>query len=446
MRPFQNRLRPGLLLLASSFLWSCGSSTEVEDKDDKTVARGPEWAESSHSKVPPDTAAAFPASRRILTISVTDATWNSMIASLAEACGGSGPSATCTGSSLDDHDSVSAWRVADLLADGKKWASIGIKLPSNGEVADAWKAGGNRFPFRITMDKWEKEIPAIDNQRFYGFQKLSLENLENDSTGLRHQVAGAIYRAQGVPALRSALVTLKLTHGSTTLDLGLYSLREMIDGPFLSRWFSDNDGNLYEPASTLSSFAPGDFDEGDHDGTFTDASAFVGALNASNRTTAPDAWRDALGRTFDLDGFVNWLAVSTALGDRGSYGEEPDNFALYANGGKLHWMALHLDEAIKGSTRGIWHPGASATWPLIANILRDSVLCESYRAKVAKLVGPAGPLDPTTLAATVDAVARTALSGLSDADLRPTKLLNFAATRKGVVDTSLANHTCPTGN
>ncbi len=443
MRPFQNRLRTGTFLLASCLLWSCGSSTEAEDKDDDTAPRGPEWSESSHGKVPPDTTAAFPAARRILTISMSDAAWTSMVESLEKACGGSGPSATCTGSSLDDHDSVSAWRVADLLADGKKWASIGIKLPSNGEVADAWKAGGNRFPFRITMDKWEKEIPAIDNQRFYGFQKLSLENLENDSTGLRHQVAGAIYRAQGVPALRSALVTLKLTHGSTTLDLGLYSLREMIDGPFLSRWFSDNDGNLYEPASTLSSFAPGDFDEGDHDGSFADASAFVGALNASNRTTAPDAWRNALGQTFDLDGFVDWLAVSTALGDRGSYGEEPDNFALYANGGKLHWMALHLDEAIKGSTRGIWHPGASATWPLIANVLRDSVLCESYKSKVGALVATSGPLSPTNLAARINAVAGPSLSGLDDAATRPAKLLAFASSRKAVVDSSLANHTCP---
>lgn len=443
MRPFQTRLLTGTFLLASCLLWSCGSSTEVEDKDDKGVVRGPEWSESSHGKVAPDTAAAFPAARRILTISMSDATWNSMVASLAEACGGGGSSSTCTGSSLDDYDSVSAWRVADLLADGRKWASVGIKLPSNGEVADAWKAGRNRFPFRITMDKWEKEIPAIDNQRFYGFQKLSLENLEDDSTGLRHQVAGALYRAQGVPALRSTLVALKLTHGSTTLDLGLYSLREMVDGPFLSRWFPDNDGNLYEPASTLAAFNRSDFEEGSHDGTFTDAIAFVGALNASNRTTAPDAWRNALGQTFDTDGFLSWLAVSTALGDGGSYGDDAENFALYANGGKLHWMALALDKTFKGSTRGIWHTGASTTWPLIANVLGDSVLCESYKSKVGALVRTDGPLDPARLEATIRSVAGTSLSGLDDAATRPAKLLAFASVRKSVVDTSLANHTCP---
>lgn len=442
MRPFQNRLRTGSFLLVASLFWSCGASTEVENEDD-AVARGPEWSEPSHGKVEPDTTAAFPASRRILTISVSDATWNAMIASLAEACGGSGAAATCTGSSLDDYDSVSAWRVADLLADGKKWTSVGIRLPSNGEVADAWKAGGNRFPFRITMDKWEKEVPAIDNQRFYGFQKLSLENLDGDSSGLRHQIAGALYRAQGVPAQRSALVTLKLVHGTSTLDLGLYSLREMIDGPMLSRWFSDNDGNLYEPASTLSSFVAGDFDEGDHDGTFSDAIAFVSALNASNRTSSPDTWRNTLKQTFDVDGFVSWLAVSTVLGDGGSYGAEAENYALYANGGKLRWMALALDETFKGSTHGIWHPGASATWPLIANVLGDSVLCESYKSKVGALVSSTGPLDPTNLESTIRSIAGTSLSGLDDASTRPSKLLTFASVRKGVVDTSLANHTCP---
>lgn len=434
------------LLLAAGLLCCCGSSTEAEEKGPTTVARGSEWVESSHGKVAPDTASAFPASRRTLTISVSDATWNSMVASLAEACGGSGASSTCTGSSLDDFDSVSAWRTADLLADGQKWSSVGIKLPSNGDLADAWKADSRRFPFRITMDKWEKEIPSIDNQRFYGFQKLSLENLEGDSTGLRHQVAGSMYRAQGVPALRSTLVSLKLTHGSTTIDLGLYFLREMIDGPMLSRWFSGNDGNLYEPASTLASFAKTDFDEGGNDGTFADAIAFVGALNASNRTTAPDAWRTALGQTFDVDGFVSWLAVSTVLGDEGSYGKDAENYALYADGGKLRWMALAADKTFKGTSRGVWHVGASPTWPLIANVLADSVLCESYKAKVGALVASTGPMSPANLAAVINSAASPSLSGLGDAASRPAKLLAFASARKGVVDTSLANHACPSRN
>jgi len=418
----------------------------MDEDETSTVVRGPEWVESSHAKLPPDTARAFPAARRDLLLSIDDATWNSMLASLAQACG---PSATsnCTGSSLDKYDSVSAWRVADLRADGQKWATVGVRMVSNGDLADAWKAGNHRFPLRITMDKWEKEFPTIDNQRFYGFQKLSLSNLSGDSTGLRHQVASIAYRSQGVPAYRSSLVSLRLAHGADTLDLGLYSLREAIDGPMLSRWFSTDSGNLYEPSSSLAAFNQTEFVEGDNDGSFSDVRGFVQALNASNRTTAPAEWRTTLAATFDVDGFLDWLAVSTILGDHGSYGSDTGNYALYADGGKLHWMALALDQTLptgSGLTRGIWHTGS--TWPLIADLLADPVLCESYKTKVRAMTTGTGALTSTKIAELFATTAAASLSGLSDATARREKLLLFANGRQGVVDTSLANHTCPTGN
>lgn len=442
MGPLAFLLRPAILV-ASLMVWGCGSSTEVSE-DEST--RGPEWIESSHGKVDPDTAKAFPAARRTLTIALPETTWNAIKVHLDDACAGA---TGCTGSSLDAFPKISAWHMADLHIDGQKWASIGLRLPSNGDVADAWKAGKNRFPFRITMDKWEKEVPSIDNQRFYGFQKLSLHNLENDSSGLKHQVAGAVYRSQGVPAYRSTLVSLNLAKGKDTLKLGLYSLREMLDGPMLKRWFASNDGNLYEPASTLAAFVPAEFAEGENDGSFADVKAFLAALNATTRTTDRAFWRSTLAANFDVDRFLSWLAVSTTLGAKGSYGDEAENYALYADGTKLRWLALDVDDAFPtgaGLTRGIWHAGAAGTWPLIANVLADSVYCESYKAKVRALVAATGPLSPANLKSAIDAVAATSLSGLDKAAERPAKLLIFAEQRAAVVDTSVSNHACAHGN
>lgn len=433
-----------ILLWGAALLAGCGSSTEVSGDDAKN-ARGSEWVESSHGKVDPDTSKAFPASRRNLTIALPDSAWTAIVDHLKQACGAT---TGCSGSILDGFPDVSAWHAADLYADGQKWASVGLRLPSNGEVADAWDAGGYRFPFRITTDKWEKEVPSIKNQRFYGFQKLSLNNLAGDSSGVKHQIAGALYRSRGVPAYRSSLVSLKLAHGRDTLDLGLYSLREMIDGPMLKRWFTGNDGNLYEPNSTLSSFLPADFSDGDNDGTYTDAKLFVLALNAANRTTDRKTWRDNLAASFDVDGFLSWLAVSTAVGDKGSYGSEADNYALYADAGKLHWMALDIDDAFpsgNGLSKGVWHTGAAGTWPLIADLLADSAYCEAYKAKLAPLVAASGPLAAANLTATIDAVAAGSLAGL-DPTARTAKLLTFAEQRAGVVDTSLSHHACTNGN
>lgn len=444
-------LLPALLaFLAAGAFSGCGSSTESDPDDEPKVVRGPEWRESTHGKLDvPDTAGAFPLSaRRSLLISFQDKTWDTILAAMTNACGPNGTSASCTGSGLDLFESVSAWHEADLLADGVKWASVGIRLRSNSELANAWKAKTNRFPLRITTDKWEKEHPSIDNQRFYGFQKLSLNSLADDSTMLRHQVSSAVYRSHGVPAFRSTLVNLRVAHGpgiADTLDLGIYSLREQIDGPMLSRWFSGNDGNLYEPNSMLASADATNaaaFVGDDNDKTYADVFAFMGALHASDRTTAPASWRARLQGTFDATGFVNWLAISTVLGDRGSYGNENDNYALYADGGTLRWMALDLDKTlptgVNGPLRSIWHQDeVAAGASLITHVLADSVLCEQYRSKVATYATT--ELADGRLAARVSALATQLLPGSTAA----VKLEAYATVRKAAIDTSLSNNACP---
>jgi len=446
-------VRAGALLLAGGIVWGCGSSTQSDDvADDTTISRGSEWVESSHGKLDvPDTTGAFPiGSRRSMVISFSKETWDTILANMTTACGATGASATCTGSGLDAFDAVSAWHTADILTDGQKWATVGIKLRSNSELANAWKASQSspRFPFRITMDKWEDEQPTIKNQRFYGFQKLSLTNLAGDSSSLRHQVASLVYRSKGVPAYRSTLVSLRIAHGTginDTIDGGVYSLREMLDGPMLKRWFSGSNGNLYEPASFLTAaYTTSEFAGDGNDKTYTDVIAFMGALHAVNRTTDRAAWRTTLQNTFDVGGFINWLAISTVLGDKGGYGFEDGNYALYADQGKLHWMALDLDEALptgNGVYRGAWHlDEITAGASLVKNVLADSVLCETYKTQLAAYA--TSELSSGSLTARVTALASQLLPGSTAAD----KLKAFAEVRKTTIDSSLSNHACIWGN
>lgn len=440
-------IRCGALLAAATLLWGCGSSTEVEKEEEPGIVRGPEWVESTHGNVPADTLAAFPqASRRTLVLSMPDTLWAGMLETMHRVCGsGTSISVNCTGSGLDAFPEVSAWHEGDLLADGQKWASVGFRLRSNGELADAWKAGTRRFPFRITMDKWEDVRPTIKNQRFHGFQKLSLLSLADDSTLLRHHAASALYRAAGVPVLRGTLVDFRLAHGSDTLDMGVYALREAVDEPFLGRWFSAKDGNWYEPSSILAAYVPAEFAEGDNDGTRTDVQAFLGALNDPRRTTDPATWRAGLRTAFDVTGFLKWLAVSTVLVDRGSYGYKAENYGLYADQGRLNWAALDADGTFptgNGINRTVWHPESAANWPLIGKVLADSAFCAEYVANARGLVAPAGPLSPANLEASLRASGRI-LSGVPDADARIQRLVGFAQARAAVVDTSLSAHPCP---
>lgn len=445
-------VRAGAMLLAASSFWGCGSSTESEDatKED-VIVRGPEWNETSHGKLAvPDTAGAFPtSSRRTMILSFSDTAWKNIVNSVKLACGEDGSSASCTGSGLDAYDAVSDWHEASIVTDGKVWAHVGIRLRSNSELANAWKDKTRyRFPFRITMDKWEDKYVSIDNQRFYGFQKLSLANLAEDSTQLRHQVASYVYRANGIPAFRSTLVKLRVAYGAganDTLELGVYSLREMLDGPMLSRWFSGNDGNLYEPTSWLAAADVNNtqaFASGDNDKTYADVLGFMKALHASNRTTDRGAWRTGLESVFDVNGFINWLALSTVLGDRGSYGYSNENYALYADQGKLRWMALDADETLPTGNalyRGPWHQkeidenGAS----LIDFMLSDPVYCESYKTKLGGYV--ASVLESGALTARVGALSSQLLPGSTIAD----KLKAYADIRKTAIGKdSIDAHSC----
>ncbi len=440
-------IRYTALLAAASLFWSCGSSTDVEKEEEPGIVRGPEWVESTHGNVPADTLAAFPqARRRTLVLSMPDTAWTGMLESMHQACGsGTAISVNCTGAGLDAFPDVSAWHEGDLLADGQRWASIGFRLRSNGELADAWKAGTRRFPFRITMDKWEDLRPTIKNQRFHGFQKLSLLSLADDSTLLRHHAASTLYRAAGVPVLRGTLVDFRLAHGSDTIDMGVYALREAVDEPFLGRWFSAKTGNWYEPSSILSSYVAAEFTEGDNDGTRTDVQVFFGALNDSRRTTDPAAWRASMRSAFNVAGFLKWLAVSTAMVDRGSYGYKAENYGLYADQGKLHWVALNADETFptgNGIYRDVWHTDAATSWPLINKVLADSAFCAEYVANTRSLVASTGPLAPSNLEASLR-VSGQILTGLPDAEARIQRLLGFVQARAGVVDSSLSAHPCP---
>ncbi|MCB9496836.1 MAG: CotH kinase family protein [Fibrobacteria bacterium] len=438
-----------LVAMASSlaFLVGCGSSTNVEDPPPQGIERGGEWEESSHGNVDPDTLHAFPsAARRRMVLSMPDSTWMHMEQALTEACGtGAAILPTCTGSGLDGFPDVSEWHQATLLADGREWKHVGFRMRSNSDLADAWKKGNRRYPFRITMDKWEGEFPTIDNQRFYGFKKLRLESVEGDTTLLRHQLAGAILRERGVAVLAGTLVDLRIARGADTLDLGVYTLREEPGSPLLDRHFGSSSGNWYEPSSILGDYVRDEFKAGDNDGTHTDVLQFLAALNSSSRTTDPASWRSGLRATFDLDGFLEWLSVTSVLGEHGSYGDDAENWGLYAKGGPLHWVALDMDKTFPlsgGLYKSVWHPGATTDWPLIGKVLADSVLCRDFTARSAALVAPGGPLSTAVLSARI-AQQGHLLDGLAAAETSKALLLAFAKSRPAIVDSSLAAHACP---
>jgi hypothetical protein len=93
-----------------------------------------------------------------------------------------------------------------------------------------------KAPFKLKFDEFVK------NLAFRGLKRLTLNNMVEDPTFLAERMAYHAFRAAKLPAPRcnSALVYV---NGAF---YGVYANVEAEDKPFLRRWFTSDEGNLYE--------------------------------------------------------------------------------------------------------------------------------------------------------------------------------------------------------
>ena len=144
-----------------------------------------------------------------------------------------------------------------------------------------------------------------------------------DPTYVAEHLAYRIFREGGIPAPRVGYARLHI-NGE---DWGLYALIETVDDVFLSRWYADNSGVLYEGAygTDLTASALGDFevDEGDA-GERADLAAVAAVLTGD----ADDDGIAALDELVMLDSFLLNMAIEAAILHWDGY-TTANNYRLY---------------------------------------------------------------------------------------------------------------------
>ena len=254
--------------------------------------------------------------------------------------------------------------------DGRTWTEVGMRYKGNSSLMASRTGANGKVPFRLDLDRYEDEQPAIRNQRFYGFQKLTFSSNFADDSQLREALAGEVLRDRGVPAARAAFYRIFVDTGSGAEYWGLYTLLEdPADGAMLDAQLGSSNGNLYKPegpgANWSAPFSREGFDKKTNASAadFSDIEAAVNALHAPR--TDPRAWRAALEARFDVDSFLRWLAVNTVLDNWDAYGALAHNYYLYADPrrqGRLRWIPWDHNEAFGGrgigGGRGFGPPGA----------------------------------------------------------------------------------------
>ena len=78
--------------------------------------------------------------------------------------------------------------------------------------------------------------------RFHGMKKIHLNNCAQDGTYLNELITGAMARAAGVPASRCSHAFVEFNGR----DLGLFVVKEAFTDDFLSAFYKNTDGDLYD--------------------------------------------------------------------------------------------------------------------------------------------------------------------------------------------------------
>ena len=167
-----------------------------------------------------------------------------------------------------------------VTIDGEKVTNVGIRAKGNTSLSSVASMGSEKYSFKIEFDQYVK------GKTYHGLDKLSLNNLIYDATGMKDYLAYTLMNRAGVPAPLCSYVQITV-NGE---PWGLYLAVEGVEDAFMER-NNMTTGELYKPDSM--SFGGGrgngrDFDfenfrvkDEDEDGESSDASESPASAESS---------------------------------------------------------------------------------------------------------------------------------------------------------------------
>ncbi|MFT5914607.1 MAG: spore coat protein H [Bacteroidia bacterium] len=324
---------------------------------------------------------------------------------------------------------------AEVFYEGKEWYRVGVRFKGNSSLQNTWQNGNLKLSFKLDFDEFEDEYPQIDNQRFYGFKKLSLKNNFDDKSMMREKVAADVFREAGLASSHTAFYTVYVDNGDGPIYFGVYTLVEEVDDTVIETQFSDDDGNLYKPDGDGASFVSGTFSESvfekkanEDDEDWSDIESLFTTLHDAKRTTNPTEWRSDLEAILDTDAFLKYLAVNTVIQNWDTYGRMTHNYFLYNNPDTdlLTWILWDNNEALQtgkmgGSLALDFSNLTASEWPLIEYLYADATYKAKYDAFVKETIE--GVFDASSIQATYTSYT-TLLSPYATTELQGCTFLN----------------------
>jgi hypothetical protein len=224
---------------------------------------------------------------------------------------------------------------------GKKWP---VQLHLKGSTGS----------FRPLDDKpsFTISFPNDNTNNFHGLNKIHLNNSVEDPSFLNETLGSELFRKAGVPAVLSS-------HAVVTLNgrqLGLYIVKEGFTEAFLSRFFKDTAGNLYEPIDGHDVDKPLQRQLGKGPDDQLDRQALASAIL---ETDLDKRW-SKLQEILEIDSFIKFMAMEVMIGHRDGYCMARNNFRLYYNSstGRMYFLPHGMDQLF-GNPDLTWQPQMS---------------------------------------------------------------------------------------
>jgi spore coat protein CotH len=255
---------------------------------------------------------------------------------------GSGSSSGKTGPDPFDEAVLATY---DITMPAAEWDAMTANLQDNTwrRCTVAWQ--GETFPdvavhpagqssrqpeHRKKPSLWLSFKEFVPGREFHGYERVKLDAMADDPALLRERLAYPIYAARGVPAPRVMHCRVNVNGAY----LGLYLLEERINKEFVTKRFGKGDTNQiykwterhpdvdYSAAWPASEFAQAEPLTGG------DAPAMWGARIETapvEEAAVQDLCRRvnedpaSAGAVFDVDAFINFMAVEVATGETDGY-------------------------------------------------------------------------------------------------------------------------------
>jgi spore coat protein CotH len=207
--------------------------------------------------------------------------------------------------------------------------------------------------FNIAFDTF------VPDQTLFGLERLNLNSDVNDPATARPKLLNDLQNALGLPtsyANHAAVVVSNTTSHSVFFD-AVRNNTQPVDDVFLSQRFGNKRGNLYkcnnrEWSATLEKRNPSvgssyigngtTYDlkyAGAGDTTYNDLAAFINLINDTASSNFPNAIMNA----FDVDGFLQRMALDVLTGNWDNYWGTANNYHLFRHPDTRRWVYIPYD-------------------------------------------------------------------------------------------------------